>query len=85
MVQSTFEFTPDMDRSSLYRPDSAPVPHVKGTAYRKADLGDEFYDLDYCSIVLQQYAVSSQATDNLPAVLIDDVVGVAYYGGNATG
>jgi hypothetical protein len=94
MVQSTFEFDPNMDQSSLFwpnpaepnnaEPNPAPEPHVKATVYARADLGDGFYDLDRCSIILQQFAASSNASDTLPAVLIDDVVGVAYYGEETT-
>lgn len=89
MVQGTFEFAPHLDESSLTwpnptEPNPAPVPSVKATIYAKADLGGEFYDLDHCSIVLQQYAASSRTTDIPPAVLIDDVVGVAYYGNQDT-
>lgn len=88
MVQSTFEFTPNMDQSSLTwpgaEPNPAPEPHIKGTIYAKADFDDEFYDLDHCSIMLQQFAASSHASDIPPAVLIDDVVGVAYLGEEST-
>lgn len=89
MVQSTFEFAPNIDQSSLTWPDApepnpAPIPHIKGTVYAKADFNDEFYDLDHCSIMLQQFAASSYASNVPPAVLIDDVVGVAYLGEDST-
>lgn len=89
MVQSTFEFIPNMDQSSLTwpisaNPSPAPQPHIKATVYAKADFGDEFYDLDHCSVILQQFAAASNTSDVPPAVLIDDVVGVAYYGEQST-
>lgn len=86
MVQSTFEFAPNMDQSSLTWPTPAnptPKPQIKATTYAKADFDDEFYDLDHCSIMLQQFAASSNASNVPPAVLIDDVVGVAYLGGES--
>lgn len=84
MVRNTFEFVPNIDHSSLSWPNPADPntttgPTTKATLYAHAEVGDEYYDLDHCYIMLQQYASPFQASDIPPAVLIDDVVGVAYY------
>lgn len=88
VVKNTFEFDPNLDRSSLNWDNSAQMvseteSYLKATLYAEADFGDEFYDLDHCYLVLEQYSMPIHSQAMPPAVLIDDVVGVAYYEKNA--
>lgn len=85
MITSTFEFLPNLDQSSLTwsGPAKKDVTEedttIRTTLYADADLGDDFYDLDHCYIILDQYSSPSRRPNFIPAVLIDDVIGVAYY------